>query len=136
MDRLQLDPEDALTLQHYQKYIVGAGYCILQPPDKGKRIYIHRWIMQPPHNMQVDHINGDKLDNRRANLRICSRSQNQWNRRSSNVGWSKKANKWRVEVWKHNRNHWGGYWKDKQCAEAMAFMMKLDLHGEFANFEK
>ena len=38
--------------------------------------YMHRVLMNPPADKDVDHINGDGLDNRRANLRICSRGQN------------------------------------------------------------
>ena len=41
-----------------------------------KTMYMHRFIMNPPSDMQVDHINGDGLDNRRVNLRVCTQSQN------------------------------------------------------------
>ena len=47
-----------------------------------KRVYMHRMIMNAPSDHQVDHINGDPLDNRRSNLRVCSRMENQRNRRS------------------------------------------------------
>ena len=39
-------------------------------------LHMHRMIMLPPDGMDVDHINGNGLDNRRNNLRICTRSQN------------------------------------------------------------
>ena len=47
----------------------------------GKTVRLHRFIVQPGPGMHVDHINGDSLDNRRANLRVCTRSQNLQNRR-------------------------------------------------------
>lgn len=46
----------------------------------GKTIYMHRIIVNAPKGMDVDHINGDGLNNQRKNLRICTRSQNQRNR--------------------------------------------------------
>ena len=42
---------------------------------------IHRVVMDAPKGMDVDHINGDTLDNRRENLRICTRAQNSQNKR-------------------------------------------------------
>lgn len=44
---------------------------------------LHRQLMDPPRGMEVDHINGDTLDNRRSNLRVCTRQQNHRNRRRS-----------------------------------------------------
>lgn len=46
-----------------------------------KIIRMHRLIMDAPENMEVDHINGDKLDNRRENLRLCTRTENMQNKR-------------------------------------------------------
>jgi len=48
---------------------------------KNRHIFMHRLVMSPPDDMYVDHINGDGLDNRRANLRVVSRLHNCWNRR-------------------------------------------------------
>lgn len=47
-----------------------------------KTIYVHRLIMDVVNdtNNQVDHINGDTLDNRKSNLRVCTRAQNMENR--------------------------------------------------------
>jgi hypothetical protein len=51
----------------------------------GKTVYMHRLITNAPKGMDVDHINHDSLDNRRANLRVCSHSENLLNRGPSCV---------------------------------------------------
>ena len=50
-------------------------------PKSGKRVSLHRFLMSPLPWQVVDHINGDALDNRRSNLRVCSQSQNMANSR-------------------------------------------------------
>lgn len=49
-----------------------------------KSISLHRLIMGFPEGLQVDHVNGDGLDNRRSNLRVATASQNAYNRRYKN----------------------------------------------------
>ena len=56
------------------------GYAARQAGRK--TIYMHRQIMQPPKGMMVDHINRHKLDNRRTNLRVCTRRENILNQAS------------------------------------------------------
>lgn len=46
----------------------------------GKPVYMHRLIMDAPQGLEVDHVNRDVADNRRANLRLCTRAQNARNR--------------------------------------------------------
>ena len=59
------------------------GYCARNMQENNKKTYlrIHRLIMKAKPHEQVDHINGDKLDNRRCNLRICTQQDNKCNRR-------------------------------------------------------
>lgn len=65
------------------------GYC--QVRFKNKNIYFHRlvWILENgeiPNNVSIDHINGDKTDNRIENLRAVSHRENHWNRGSHRRG--------------------------------------------------
>ena len=67
---------------------------------------IHRIVMNAPKGMDVDHINGDPLDNRRENLRLVTNQQNQWNTgpRVNNTSgykgdaWNKRNKKWQAQV--------------------------------------
>lgn len=54
--------------------------CALRGPGSG--IQLHRLLLDAPAHLQIDHINGDKLDNRRCNLRLCTASENMlhWSR--------------------------------------------------------
>lgn len=81
-----LDAEDAELLNGPRWYICN-GYARRDIWRQGRkeRQYLHRVIMKPTSTQHVDHINGDKLDNRRINLRLVTRSQNLQNRRGATV---------------------------------------------------
>ena len=100
---------------------------------------MHRSVLNPGLGKQVDHINRNKLDNRFANLRICSPSQNNWNcgvKRKNNTsgfkGVSKYKKKW-VATIQANREHIHiGYFKNKVKAAKAYNQAALKYHGEFA----
>lgn len=80
-----IDDEDFERVSQYKwNYNPKFGYITrTEYVDKNhapKVIYLHRFIMETPQGMDTDHINGNKLDNRRDNLRVCTRSQNLANR--------------------------------------------------------
>ena len=103
-------------------------------------IRMHREIMQPPVGMEIDHINGDKLDNRRENLRVCSRSQNQQNKSilpnntSGYIGvvWCKSKKKWRAESTHKNKHVHIGYFDNAQEAARAYDRKVIELFGPLA----
>ena len=108
---------------------------------KQKIIYMHREIMNPRHKLEIDHINMDKLDNRRANLRICTRSQNAANSNTKirsasgyrGLRWRKDIRKWQVCIIKDRKAYNLGVFTDaKEAAHAYDKAAK-QLFGYFAN---
>jgi len=97
------DLEGKRLFEKYNWFVSGNGY--LMRMDKRKGIYFHRELLNFS-SSEIDHINNNKLDNRRSNLRYCSRSQNNYNSlkrtntRSQYKGiiYEKGINKWRPRI--------------------------------------
>lgn len=82
-----VDDEDYEWLSQHKwavKDSRGKRYATRALGSRGKQItiWMHRLIMNCPGGMEIDHINGDSLDNRRDNLRIVTRAQNLRNRKT------------------------------------------------------
>jgi hypothetical protein len=75
-----IDDEDYPKLNGRKIFLVG-GYCKLSVGGKLKSV--HRIIIDCPEQLQVDHKNRIKHDNRKSNLRVCSPSQNGANRKTN-----------------------------------------------------
>jgi hypothetical protein len=80
-DDVLLDDYDFLIASQYKWHlhqIGGLKYAVARPYVDGKRIMIkmHRFILGCPSSLEVDHINGNGLDNRKDNLRYATRLQN------------------------------------------------------------
>jgi hypothetical protein len=110
---------------------------------------MHRFILgiEKEDRLDVDHKNGNALDNRRKNLRICTKAQNMYNRRKQKtpctskykgVSWRKTEKKWVVGI-KFNRKSLNlGYYKNEIYAAKVYDKKAKELFGEFAclNFPK
>lgn len=112
---------------------------------KGKNMALSRFIMKPKAHLQVDHINGDSLDNRRSNLRVCTRSENNRNKKkiSTNTSGFKGVS------YRRDRKLWcafiGLYKNGKRTAKNLGYSPTkegaykkyceacIKYHGEFAN---
>jgi hypothetical protein len=108
--------------------------------NKDKKEYMHRRIMGFPAGLQVDHINGVKLDNQRSNLRTCDNAQNNSNRglQSTNPSgfkglyFAKDENVWVARLKHHGKYIYLGRYRDKLLAARAYNEAALEYHGEFA----
>ena len=101
-----------------------------------------RQLLSAPDGMHVDHINGNTLDNRRCNLRICTHSENQWNRKRGHgatrfkgvalLGDKRAVSKWRATVQRHGRRYTIGTFKTALEAALAYDAAAVRLFGEFA----
>lgn len=91
-----VDVEDVEKIALYKWHVSDNGYVLNR--NHGKTIRIHRLIMNTPEGMDTDHINHNKLDNRKSNLRICTRSVNLMNKPSTKgYYYSKKRDRYIVD---------------------------------------
>jgi hypothetical protein len=118
---------------------VYAKAYVMQPCGKRKTVYMHRVVARAPDGKQVDHANGDGLDNRSANLRVCTHAENSKNRRHmigttsvfKGVYFSKRIKKWHAQIVSDGEKFHLGYHKC-QTAAALAYVRaSRALHGAF-----
>lgn len=142
-----VDDEDFELLNQY-KWRTDKGsktfYGIRTFWDRKKKRYysvmLHREIMRTPKGIEVDHINGNGLDDRKQNMRNCTRAEQSWNRPPN----TNSASKYKGVCWDKNRKKWtariglnrtlmfiGRY--DFETSAARAYDKKArELFGEFA----
>lgn len=111
----------------------------------GKRYAAHRiaWLMyygEDPVDMQIDHINQCRDDNRIVNLRLASVSENRHNtsatKRSTTgykgVSYNKRLNKYHAQIMLNRICHHLGYFDTPELAHMAYCKAAAELHGEFA----
>ncbi len=114
---------------------------------KMKMILMHRIILEYKlkrklkHWENTDHINGNGLDNRRCNLRLCDQSKNGGNRKKQNkktssiykgVSWSKRCKKWRTQIKVNKKPRHIGYFESETKAGKAYDEAAIKYFGEFA----
>lgn len=120
----------------------GSGYGRVRIDGKG--YYVHRIIFLYHHGRmpkEIDHIDGNKSNNKIENLRECTKSQNQYNRKldASNtsgikgVYWHINSKKWIARINNRGKHIYLGCFNDIEVAEQVVRIERLRLHGEFAN---
>lgn len=141
-----IDESDRRAVADYAWYAArrrdGRWYArTAMPGADGKRAWceMHIFLMRPPRGMQVDHKDGDGLNNRRGNLRVCTHAQNTQNARPQ-VGRTSKYKgvhrhvdgRWRAQINANTRRYLLGYY-DSELDAAIAYDHAARRHfGEFA----
>lgn len=118
------------------------GYRVIQLNNKIYKAHRLIYLMHNGHfPNQIDHIDGNKLNNKIENLREVTNAQNQCNitKRSNNtsgfknVYLHKKTNKWQVRLQVNGRPKCFGLYHDIDYAKFVSDAMRNKYHGEYAN---
>ena len=142
-----VDDEDYDFISKLSWHICDKGYAksssiVIDEIRYKKTIRMHRLIINASKGLEIDHINGDKLDNRKQNLRVCSHKENCYNR-PSKVGTSSKfkgvsmmkltsSYKWRAVIRMNGEDYHLGLFESEEDA-AIAYNEKAkEFFGEFA----
>jgi len=111
------------------------------PKNKTGIVSLHREIMNHPKGFLIDHENGNGLDNRRENLRLATRSQNQFNKRKTRsktssrfvgVYFERRKNRWMATIHYQGKRIWLGSFKSEIDAGRAYDRAATKYHGEFA----
>jgi hypothetical protein len=103
----------------------------------GKTVHMHRMLMRPRKGYVVDHIDGNGLNNRRCNLRVCTQAQNMANRSprggsSQYVGVYRYRDRWAASVTCQGKCYYVGIFDDEIEAAKARDRKAYELHGEYA----
>ena len=142
-DTILIDEVDFKTLGHLTWYVNNVGYAANDVGKrKGIRTLLHRAILGNP-KYNIDHKNGNKLDNRRENLRPCNQSQNTANagiRKNNKAGYKgvtydeRNPNmKWIANLTKNYKHIYIGAFRTKEEAAVAYNSRAIKEFGEFAN---
>ena len=117
------------------------GYIVNKSRQpQNKIIYLHRYIMNPKEGELVDHINHNKADNRKCNLRICTSSQNGINKSmmSNNksgytgVVWLETVQKWKAQIRINKKNIYLGTYENIEDAIKARRDAEIKYFGEWS----
>lgn len=142
-----VDDGDYAELSRFRWHFISSGYAArtVKADKKKTTILMHRLVTDAEKGKVVDHISGDRLDNRRGNLRVTDQVGNQANRtnlgRNSSTGykgvsWHKGGGKYEAGVSLRGKRHFLGLFVDKHEAARAYNVKALELFGEFARLNE
>lgn len=133
------DKEDYDKIVSLQRcwHINNVGYVVAK--HNNERMKLHNYIMNPQSDYLVDHIDGNPLNNRRCNLRICKYTDNSKNKKiaSNNtsgvkgVSWSKQHTQWLSYIGCDNKKIYLGLYQNYEDAVRVRKEAEKIYFGEF-----
>ncbi len=123
------------------KWFWDKGYACRADVSGGRRrnLRMHRALLGVPDGVFVDHINGDKLDNRRENLRRATKLENRRNStgfvgtsKYKGVHWASGIRRWCASIAVGPKTHWLGQYSSEDQAALAYDEAARRLFGEFA----
>jgi hypothetical protein len=133
-----VDAADYPKLSQHRWYARRRGRTIYAMcHDRGRDVYMHRMIMRPRRGYIVHHLDHDGLNNRRDNLRVCTRRQHQSTRgpvggTSQYVGVYRSGNHWEARIRHRGKVYYLGFFHTEVEAAKARDRKAYELHGEFA----
>jgi len=139
-----IDYEDAHRVLQHKWHCSGhadGAYAVSDSERNGiggPSVYMHRLILDAPADKKVDHINGNRLDNRKENLRLATHAQNQRNRtksRNNKTGYKgvyRIRNRWQASITVDGKRIRLGAFGTPEDAARSYDAAAREYHGEFA----
>lgn len=135
-----IDDEDLELLDGYRWRCTTLGYAVSTISKTSKVIWMHRLVNDTPGGYETDHINQNKLDNRKSNLRTATHGENNRNRLNGRntsgykgISWHKGASKWTVQIYAGKRIYLGIF-SDLEEAREVYKQAAEKYHGEYATY--
>lgn len=138
-----IDDDDFEELSKYRWCDDGRGYAtrhVIAPSGEPKSMKMHIQIAGLQKGLQIDHIDGNPLNNRRENLRHVTGSQNQYNQKSNRggssqykgVSWHKQIKKWTARIKAEGKTKNLGCFKAEEDAARAYNKIAKETWGEYA----
>lgn len=138
-----VDDKDFAFFNKWKWYLSSDGYIKRNQYIGNKKfitIRMHTLLLKTKNGYEIDHINGNRFDNRRINLRLANRSENQCNRKTNKnstsgfkgVSWHKVVKKWYAKIVKDKKYYFIGYFNTAHQAALSYDLWAKYLHKQYA----